>query len=213
MVGVPYNPDNCTFVASQALNANQFNGVVPDAVNTSNHLLLWDFIDEKLYWVNSLTNIIEHELPDGSGGNNEEYIKNSVNVDENYSLSSNPTTFGANYIVLPAGTYMFDFECDYYMNNIQGSNYGISNFEIRTNTDPLITGSDISDIVIKLRQTKAGAGFVVGKPAVINQTVKTEAVTFASSFVVKSSAYLIAFPEVTGSQFINNLTLRAFKIK
>ena len=74
MIGVPYNPDNCTFVASQALNANQFNGAVPDAVNTSNHLLLWDFIDEKLYWVNSLTNIIEHELPDASGGQNEAYI-------------------------------------------------------------------------------------------------------------------------------------------
>lgn len=63
MIGVAYNPDNCAFVFSQALNANQFNGNVNFSSNSSNHLLLWDFVEQRLYWVNSLTNIIEAELP------------------------------------------------------------------------------------------------------------------------------------------------------
>ena len=202
MVGVPYNPDNCTFVASQALNANQFNGVVPDAVNTSNHLLLWDFIDEKLYWVNSLTNIIEHELPDASGGQNEAYIIENTGT---YNLTPTPTVYGNNYIVLPAGTYMFDLEYDYNMNNTSGATFGVSLFEIRTNTNTALVGVDASDIIVKQRQTKGASTFPASN---INQTIKTEAVTINSSFIVKSSASI-----PTGSQVVGNFSLRAFKIK
>jgi hypothetical protein len=204
MVGVPYNPDNCTFVASQALNANQFNGVVPNAVNTSNHLLLWDFIDEKLYWVNSLTNIIEYELPDASGGQNEAYI---IENNGTYNLTPTPTVYGNNYIVLPAGTYMFDLEYDYIMNNTSGATFGVSLFEIRTNTNTALVGVDASDVIVKQRQTKGGSAFIPAGDN-INQTIKTEAVTINSSFIVKSSASI-----PTGSQVVSNFSLRAFKIK
>jgi hypothetical protein len=63
MVGVPFNPDNCAFIANQALNTNQFNGNVPNSANQTTHTVLWDFVEEKLYWVNTQTNIIENEIP------------------------------------------------------------------------------------------------------------------------------------------------------
>jgi hypothetical protein len=63
MVGIAFNPDNCAFIASQALNTNQFNGNVQFSSNSSNHTVLWDFVEQKLYWVNTLTNIIDAELP------------------------------------------------------------------------------------------------------------------------------------------------------
>lgn len=62
MVGQPYNPDNCVFVSSQTLNANQFNGNVPFSTNNTTHNILWDFVEKKLYWVNTLTNLIESEI-------------------------------------------------------------------------------------------------------------------------------------------------------
>jgi hypothetical protein len=62
MIGLLYNPNNCVFITAQALNANQFNPNVPDASNNIPHLFLWDFVDNKFYWVNSLTNIIVKEL-------------------------------------------------------------------------------------------------------------------------------------------------------
>lgn len=66
MVGVAYNPNNCAFISNQARNANQFNGNVPYSTNNTNHLVLWDFVENKLIWVNSVTNIIEAELPKGN---------------------------------------------------------------------------------------------------------------------------------------------------
>lgn len=66
MVGVPYNPSNCAFIANQALNANQFNGNVNYSTNNTTHLTLWDFVEQKIYWVNSQTNIIEAEIPGAS---------------------------------------------------------------------------------------------------------------------------------------------------
>ena len=62
MIGQAYNPNNCAFVSNQALNANQFNGSVPYSSNNTNHLVLWDFVEKKLLWVNSITNIIESEI-------------------------------------------------------------------------------------------------------------------------------------------------------
>lgn len=66
MIGQPYNPDNCAFVTNQALNTNQFNGNVPYSSNNTTHLVLWDFVDNKLLWVNSQNNVIESEI----GGSN-----------------------------------------------------------------------------------------------------------------------------------------------
>jgi hypothetical protein len=62
MVGQAYNPSNCSFVTNQGLNANQFNGSFPYSSNNTNHLVLWDFVEKKLLWVNSITNIIESEI-------------------------------------------------------------------------------------------------------------------------------------------------------
>lgn len=62
MVGQPYNPDNCAFLSSQSLNANQFNPNVPYSTNNTTHLILWDFVEKKILWVNSQTNLIESEI-------------------------------------------------------------------------------------------------------------------------------------------------------
>lgn len=68
MIGQPYNPANCTILSNQALNANQFNQNVPNASNNVPHIFLWDFVANKMYWVNSLTNLIEQELSSASAG-------------------------------------------------------------------------------------------------------------------------------------------------
>lgn len=58
-----FNPDDCIFVANQASNADQFRGTFS---NIPSHTVLWDIVKEKLYWVNTLTNDIIHELPGSS---------------------------------------------------------------------------------------------------------------------------------------------------
>jgi hypothetical protein len=100
---------------------------------------------------------------------------------------------------------MFDLEYDYIMNNTSGATFGVSLFEIRTNTNTALVGVDASDVIVKQRQTKAASTFTGDN---INQTIKTEAVTINSSFIVKSSASI-----PTGSQVVSNFSLRAFKIK
>ena len=62
MVGTTYNPNDCAFISSQALNSNQFNSSVPYSNNKTTHNVLWDFVAEKLYWVNTLSGIIESEI-------------------------------------------------------------------------------------------------------------------------------------------------------
>ena len=69
MVGVAFNPNNCVFLANQALNAGQFNSNVPDSANTTVHTVLWDFIAGKIYWVDAKTNIIQYEIPSVIDGN------------------------------------------------------------------------------------------------------------------------------------------------
>jgi hypothetical protein len=102
MIGTPYNPDNCTFLASQALNANQFNPNVPDTGNLTTHNLLWDFVENKMYWVDTKTNLIVQEL--SSGGTSigiAEVDVTFVNTGANYFarfgglnvISGNPADF------------------------------------------------------------------------------------------------------------------------
>ena len=98
MIGLPFNPDNCLFVANQAVNANQFNGVVPNASNTSNHTVLWDFIDSKIYWVNTLTNIIEREI-DGLGGIQNESYQISTSSNTYWTVNLTPTVYSNNYFI------------------------------------------------------------------------------------------------------------------
>ncbi len=68
MIGIPFNPNNCIFIASQALNANQFDPDVPDTGNLTTHNLLFDTVNNSLIWVNTKTNIIVQETSGGGAG-------------------------------------------------------------------------------------------------------------------------------------------------
>ena len=57
-IGFPFNSDQTCFIRSAALNDNQFNPNVPSADNLIPCNLLWDFVENKLQWVNTLDNII-----------------------------------------------------------------------------------------------------------------------------------------------------------
>ena len=225
MIGLPFNPNNCLFVANQALNANQFNGIVPNASNTSNHTVLWDFVDSKIYWVNTLTNIIEREI-DGLGGiQNESYqVLSSSSVDpfsSYFNVVNVPTVFSNNYLLLPAGTYMFDLEFDIYPFNglIERLRAPIV-AEIRTNTNQAILNADVSDIVRGLREVSARyipaslypLDFDGNDPQICNQTVVSKIVTFNAPAVVKSCFYLDT-SETIAAEAINNIQLRALLVK
>jgi hypothetical protein len=84
MIGVPFNPNNCTFLASQALNANQLNPNVPDTGNLTTHNLLWDFVENKMYWVDTKTNLIVQELSSGGSIGIAEVDVTFVNTGANY---------------------------------------------------------------------------------------------------------------------------------
>lgn len=62
MVGTTYNPNDCAFLLSQSLNSNQFNSNVPYSSNRTTHNVLWDFIAQKIYWVNTINGLIEAEI-------------------------------------------------------------------------------------------------------------------------------------------------------
>lgn len=75
MIGVPFNPNNCIFIATQALNANQFDPNVPDSGNLTTHNLLFDTVNNSLIWVNTKTNIIVQETSGGGAGVTYEHVK------------------------------------------------------------------------------------------------------------------------------------------
>jgi hypothetical protein len=219
MIGLPFNPDNCLFVANQAVNANQFNGVVPNASNTSNHTVLWDFIDSKIYWVNTLTNIIEREI-DGLGGIQNESYQISSSSNTYYTVNLTPTVYSNNYLLLPAGTYMFDLEFDIYPfdEEIERARAPIV-AEIRTNTNQAIVNADVSDIVRGSREVSARyIGSTIypidfeNNPQIFNQTVVSKIVTFNAPAVVKSCFYLDSTDPIA-AEAINNIQLRAFLVK
>lgn len=62
MIGFPFNPNECAFMLSQSLNANQMDPNVPDTENLVPHNLLWNFVENKLQWVRTRDNIIVQEL-------------------------------------------------------------------------------------------------------------------------------------------------------
>lgn len=66
MIGIPYNPNNCIFITSQTLNADQFNQNVPASGNKTTHNMLWDTANRTLIWVDTATNLIVFEI--GGGG-------------------------------------------------------------------------------------------------------------------------------------------------
>lgn len=91
MIGSPFNPNNCAFVSNQSLNANQFNGNVSSSSNNTTHTVLWDFVAEKLYWVNTQTNIIEAELPGANAGNLYADIEQTGFSEDGYEFTCFPS--------------------------------------------------------------------------------------------------------------------------
>ena len=79
MIGQPFNPDECCFLLSQSLNANQFNPNVPDTENLIPHNLLWNFVENKLQWINAKDNLIVQEL--GAGTSVNFPLRNIITVD------------------------------------------------------------------------------------------------------------------------------------
>lgn len=238
MIGLPFNPDNCLFVANQAFNSNQFNGSVPNSSNTSNHTVLWDFIDNKLYWVNTLTNIIEREISGATGIQNEAYqIESTAYMlppDEAYFYryliqDTDYKVIGNNYILLPAGTYTFELEFDVVPLNslVDEGNYLPLNIQIRTNTNQALTLVDASDVVqsfdrINLAREMGARQYPLvpkfeldGNPFdMCDQTCCTGPVTFNAPFIVKS-AFSIYNPQGLSapSTAINFIQLRALLVK
>jgi len=67
MIGIPYNYNNCIFITSQTLNADQFNSNVPNAGNITTHNMLWDTVANSIIWVDTKTNLIVFEITSGGG--------------------------------------------------------------------------------------------------------------------------------------------------
>ena len=126
MVGQPFNPNNCAFLANQAFNANQFDSNVPNSGNTTVHTVLWDFIAGKLYWVDAKTNLIQYELPAANAANLFADIAFSGQDEGTYTFTANPSGGTGNVILtvntLVGGTGYIDGTYD--VNTTGGSGSG-----------------------------------------------------------------------------------------
>ena len=89
MIGQPFNPNQCVFLLSQALNANQFDANVPDSENLIPHNLLWNFIENKLQWIRTIDNIVVRELG-GIQFPNRKIITVDATFGNNAAASVNP---------------------------------------------------------------------------------------------------------------------------
>ena len=197
MIGAPFNPANCAFIASQSLNANQFDPSVPDTGNTTIHNLLWDFVANKLYWVDAKTNLIKQELAAG-GGQNETYSVVSVGP---FDLTDVNQVYDNNYLLLPAGTYNIEAEYSY---QPDAAGAETATIQVRTNVSQAVTTVNGSDVVQAERDTNVtyAAGVIV------TQTVTCEPVTFAAPFIVKT-----ALAVGVNAASAQNVLLRATLIK
>jgi hypothetical protein len=130
MIGGSYNPNDCIFIASQALNANQFNDNVPDTGNLTTHNLLWDTINEALIWVNTKTNLIVFEI---TGGGSLPF-GNDTGVADAYQVAIPGATLSNGYI----------FEVKMLNTNTGASTLQVNSLGVLplvdTNGDPLAAG-------------------------------------------------------------------------
>ena len=195
MIGVPFNPNNCVFISSMAVNADQFDNVVPDANNNVPCNLLWDFVANSLIWVNTKTNLILREL--STGVQNEMYSVVSAGP---FNLNLIDTVYGNNWIVLPAGTYAIDAEYTYESDPL-GPETAV--FQIRSNNNILLTNADATDVIEAERDSNPGVN-----TAIITQTAKCPVLTFATPVIIKTSLSVLANTAQT-----QNVLLRAILIK
>jgi len=201
MIGIPFDSEQCAFIASAALNSNQGDSAVPDTNNLRPHNLVWNFVENKLQWVDTLSNLIVQELAGGGGSaiTNEAYAIVSAGPFDLNTINSVP---GAdNYLLLPAGTYVFDAEYSY-IPDAGGAETAV--LQIRTNVSQAVTTVNGTDVVEAERDTNVtyAAGVVV------TQTAKTEPLTFAAPFIVKTALSVLA-----NAAFAENVILRAILIK
>ena len=199
MIGVPFNPNNCVFIASMAVNADQFDNVVPDANNNVPCNLLWDFVANSLIWVNTKTNLILRELVTGGGGaiTNEGYSVVSAGP---FNLTVVDTVYGNNYLLLDAGTYMIDAEYTYESDPL-GPETAV--FQIRSNINQASTTVNVTDVIEAERDSNPGVN-----TAVITQTAKCPVLTFLNPVIIKTSLSVLANTAQT-----QNILLRAILIK
>jgi hypothetical protein len=135
MIGVPYNPAQCCFLLSQSLNANQFDPNVPNTGVTP-HNLLWNFVENKLQWVETLVGgIIVQELGatlfpdrkiitvDATYGNNTTAATNPYNTEFAFSTLDAAITaaVAGDLISVNPGNYspvanLFKDKVDWYFN-------------------------------------------------------------------------------------------------
>ena len=195
MIGVPFNPNNCVFISSMAVNADQFDNVVPDANNHVPCNLLWDFVANSLIWVNTKTNLILREL--STGVQNEMYSVVSAGP---FNLNLIDTVYGNNWIVLPAGTYAIDAEYTYESDPL-GPETAV--FQIRSNINQASTTVNVTDVIEAERDSNPGVN-----TAVITQTAKCPVLTFLNPVIIKTSLSVLANTAQT-----QNVLLRAILIK
>jgi hypothetical protein len=135
MIGVPYNPAQCCFLLSQSLNANQFDPNVPNTGVTP-HNLLWNFVENKLQWVETLVGgIIVQELGatlfpnrkiitvDATYGNNTTAATNPYNTEFAFSdcAAAVATAVAGDLIIVHPGNYTVNQiqkdQVDWYFHN------------------------------------------------------------------------------------------------
>lgn len=185
MVGQPYNPDNCAFLSSQALNANQLNPNVPYSTNNTTHLILWDFVEKKILWVNSQTNLIESEiggadLPTNVGNLvvNEsgsvqstlvrEYTNGETNIFPIQTHTGTTQETIIKTIYIPANTYKIGDYFDQkgglgifsFVLNTPGFN--IATFRTYYNSSPSLVGATLSDATTQNSNVFSELGITFG---------------------------------------------------
>jgi hypothetical protein len=182
MVGQAYNPNNCAFVTNQALNANQF-GNAPYSSNNTNHLVLWDFVENKILWVNSQTNLIESEIGGGDLPTNvgnlivneisqvestlvREYTIGETNIFpiETHTGTTQETIIKTIYI--PANTYKigdyFDQKAGIGIFNFASTSANPSEFRVYFNNSPSLVGATLVDSTTQNGNARSALGFTFG---------------------------------------------------
>jgi hypothetical protein len=109
MIGTVFNPSNCCFLSSQALNSNQFDPNVPDTGNLTTHNLLWDFVANTFIWVDTKTNLIVKEL----GGVSKQiagFLNQSSTSEPEFSEVSNNTGYTINTFYTSPGSYTLEVD-------------------------------------------------------------------------------------------------------
>lgn len=198
MIGQPYNPNNCGFLSNQALNTNQGNDNVPNGANNPPHILLWDFVENKIQWVNSLTNIVEREL---SGGAAVDSFNKKINGP--FDTNDVPNTFGQCFIDLEAGDYIFDVDVTAKRTSLLDP-IGQTVAEIRINTTqgPNV---DPGDQLIETRESFINLG---ATDESYSMHLMSGKVQVSGPFTFKAAFW----DGIDGAMSVENIMMRAIKI-